>query len=131
MGVTKNKIYSFLISWQKYKRGTCLNQVEIWCFFYVHTFLMVFLKNLQILLENIGVRYNFNVKVWLYAYCLQLYFKRESYTQLFSSEFWRNLKNTFLWEFSWVSASDLICDIFKLDKNMNVSFLFTLFLQKK
>ena len=40
------------------------------------------------------------------------------------------LKNTFLLELSWVSASDLIFDIFKSNKYMIVSFLVTVFYRK-
>ena len=40
------------------------------------------------------------------------------------------LKNTFLLELSWVSASDFILDIFKSNKFMIVSFLVTAFYRK-
>ena len=40
------------------------------------------------------------------------------------------LKNTFLLEHSWASASDFIYDIFKSNKYMRVSFLLTVFYKK-
>ena len=90
----------------------------------------VFWKISQISLENIYAGYDVNVKVWFYAFSLYLYYKRDSCTQLFSSEFRRIFKKTFLLEHSWVSASDFIFDIFKLNKYRKVSFLFTFFTEK-
>ena len=58
------------------------------------------LKNSQIPLENTSAGYYVNVKVWFYALILYICYKRDSCTQLFSSEFFRNFKKTFLLEHS-------------------------------
>ena len=49
-----------------------------------------------------------NVNVWLYVFSLHLNLKKGSCTQLFSSEFYRNFKKTFILEHFWASACDFI-----------------------
>ena len=88
---------------------------------------MVFFKISQISLENTCSGYNENIKVWLYAFSQHISLKKDSSTQLFSSEFCRTFKKTFLLEHS--SASAFIFDIFKSKKCMKV-FLFTFFYEK-
>ena len=55
---------------------------------------------------------------------------KETAAQLFSNEFCRVFKKISLLEYSWKSASDFIFDMFKLNKCMKVSFLFTFFNRK-
>ena len=71
-----------------------------------------------------------NLKVCLCPCSLHFHYKRDTYTQLFFSEFWRIFKNNFLLEQSWASASDFISDIFKSNQYMKVSFLLTVFFRK-
>ena len=59
----------------------------------------VLLKISQISLRNTCAGYNVNVKVWLYAFSLHLYYKRDACKQFFSSEFRRIFKKTFLFSF--------------------------------
>ena len=69
-------------------------------------------------------------KVYLHPCSLYLHYKRDSCTQLFSSEFWRIFKNIFLLEHFWASVSDFMLDISKSNKYMRVSFLLTFFYRK-
>ena len=88
----------------------------------------VFLKVSQISLENTCAEWNVNVKVWfIHTACI---FITKKTVQLFFSGFCRTFKNTFLLEHSWASASDIIFDIFKSNKYMKGSFLFTVFYKK-
>ena len=67
-------------------------------------FSKMFLKISQIPLENTCTRQNLNVKVWLYACSLHPHYKRDSCTQLFSSEFRRIFESSVLLEHSWANA---------------------------
>ena len=70
------------------------------------------LKNLT----NICIGYNVNVKVWLYAFRLYLYYERDACKQFFSSRLCRIFKKDFLLEHTWTNASDFMLDIFKSKK---------------
>ena len=71
----------------------------------------MFLKISQISLENTCAGYDINVKVCFYAFSLCSYSKRDSRTELYSSNFQTIFKKVFLLEHSWTSASDFIFDM--------------------
>ena len=89
------------------------------------------LKNFAIFTGKHLCRGKCEPKSLIYPYSLHLHYKKDSCTQLFFSGFCRIFKNTFLLEHSWASASDFIFDTFKSNKYINMSFLLTVFLQKK
>ena len=83
----------------------------------------------RISLENTCAGNNVNAKVWLYAFSLHLTLKKTP-AELFSGEFCKSFKKTFLIENSWASDSDFIFDIFKSNKYVKISFLLTIFTEK-
>ena len=88
------------------------------------------LKNFANFIGKYLCRVKYEPKSLIYPYSLHLHYKKDSCTQLFFSGFCRIFKNTFLLEHPWASASDFIFDIFKLNKYMRMSFLFTVFCKK-
>ena len=74
-----------------------------------------------------GTGYNMNVKVWLYAFTLHLYYKRDSRAQMFSREPCRILRTPFFYN----TPGRVLLTLFKSNKYMKVSFLFTFFYRKK
>ena len=85
----------------------------------------MFLKLSQISLENTCAAYNVNVKIWLYAFSLHLNLNMTPAHICFPVSSAERLRRPFFLEHFWGSASDFIFRIFKSNKYMKVSFLFT------